>query len=1012
MTQDLHAETPIVSALVPQIVVRSYANHQFDGTFEAVTLFIDLTNFTRLTETLMHHKKAGAEALTDVLNALFGPLVQAVHAHGGFITTFGGDAFTAIFPVETTAYAAALRAINAGITMQQRFFQHPQVQTPFGTFAIGARVGIGIGTIVWNILCCPADECQPNANTDACCAYLFQGPAIDACAEAEHRAKEGDIILPAEVVTLFPKQATVTDWIGTHHRLQMLYASIPADMIAPPTPAAQSAWAPFVPRDVATFLNSNARAEFRYVAVAFLSLNQNISPPELQQFVTTTMSLVQRYGGYFNKLDSGDKGTTILILFGAPVAHANDPERAASFLLDLRTQMPAIPWRAGLTFGIVYAGIIGSEVRCEYTAIGDVVNMAARLMMKAAWGEAWSTAAMAKRLRNSGYHLEQRGTFTFKGKQKPITVERLIQGPGRVVARAIAAEPRSLVGREAEYQTLLGGVSPLRHGSFVGISVVAGEAGIGKSRLVYELQQGIERTWDVAPAWFYGPCDAMGGRALAPFRTMLASYFNQAPEHTPRQNSMQFRATLQRLIATLETANGKEVARIRAIQADLERASSFLGALLDLHWPQSPYEQLAKEPELRFENTLYALRTFIQAVCLCKPVVLQIEDIHWLDPDSHKLVTLLSRSMQGYPLAIVCTSRYRSDGSHVPLELDPQTPLHTLDLAPLSEVAVVELVSQVAGQTVMEELALFLKEKAGGNPFFIEQLLLHLHEQGHIITLDDGAWDIATQEDIEVPLTVTATLVARFDRLDGALKQVIQAAAVLGNEFSVRVLAHMLADDVPNIAPLVATGEGLVWTRDSDQTTHYHFNHALLRDAAYEMQLRTRLRDLHARAGSAIEQVYASDLAPQYLKLAYHFNRAEDPQREGTYARLSGTYAAEAFENDNALRYLSRALELIAPDAYHDQYDLLLVRARVYDRLGMREQQSSDMADLSTLASKMRDPVRQASVALQQARYGGLTGQYPIARMAAKRVVELGRRNNEMALTAQGYLAWGNLLWL
>lgn len=1011
-------------ALIPHPILHSYQARQFYGQFESASLFVDISGFTALTETLMQHQKTGAEVLTDALNTLFRPLIQAVYAYGGFITSFGGDALTAVFPLETTIADTLQRACQTGLRMQQFFDQQRTIVTPYGTFPVSARVGIGVGNVEWSILHSQIGACiddtnengnenssarsTGNSNMGAMGTYFFRGTAINTCAQAEQYATQGDVILNTEGFCMLQQggwsiEATHLD---THVKLHAIAINEhPFSLFIPP-PMSRDMVKAFVLEDVLNLVAGGAQAEFRHIAVAFISFDETLTWDVLHRFVMTIMELTHLYGGYFNKLDFGDKGAKILVLFGAPVTHENDSERAADFLLNLRDRTSGVPWRAGLTTGLVYAGIMGGEERCEYTAIGDAVNLAARLMMKASHGAIWTDATLARRLRMQGYLLEPIGSFDLKGKQHAVIIERLEH---KQFAPDAQLHSVPMIGRESELAHLVEWASPIVRGTWGGLIAIYGEAGIGKSRLLDALHQWFTRESSTPITWFVCESNDNIRQSLAPFKKWLYAYFDQSPTNTPEENKANFTYILDELLATTRRKENTIPPLATATIEELEQKYSFLGDLIGLSWSDSLYEQMAKEPELRFENTLYVIKTLLQATCMYQPVVLQIEDLHALDSDSFKLITLLSRTMHTSPFVLVGTSRYRDDGSHIPLELEDDVPYHTLNITSLPESDVGVLASHILGHAPMEELALFLTEKTSGNPFFIEQLALHLRERGDIVLRDDETWDIARQDIIDVPLNINAVLIARLDRLDPQIKQVVQTAAVLGREFSVLVLTHMLAGH-EHVAEHVAAAETQhIWSNIREQ--HYLFRHALMRDAAYDMQLRARLRSLHKQAGAAIEAVYLDDLPPHYAELSYHYGKAGDTQRERTYAQLAGTYAANRFANDEAITYLSRALELTPEDATNDIYDLLKTRECVYDRQGRRDQQSHDLTRLSTLANDMGDVTLQATVALQQSHYGHVTGHYHIAIAAAKKAIILSQNQAETTLTARGHLYWGQALW-
>lgn len=993
--------------LIPHVIYGYQRDGQTSGQFQAATLFADISGFTALTEALMQYQKDGAEVLTTALNEVFQPLVAALYAHNGFITTFAGDAFTALFPIQHDPAEAASNAVAVAFHTQRLFQErYHTLQTKYGDFSLSVKVGIGTGLVEWGILRGhqpPAAEVTPHT-------FFFRGTAIDACAQAEHYAERGEIIATVQVAALLAGQVVVETRSAAYGSLIALADPAPPLSAAALPDLSSDIVQPFVPDAVIELSDSGVAAEFRQVATVFISFAEPSGREELRTFVTIVLDLTLDYGGYFNKLDFGDKGGVMLIVFGAPVAHENDVVRAADFLLALAEHEVGIAWRAGLTFDTVYAGFIGGHERSEYTVIGDAVNLAARLMMRAEWGHIWLSPLANQRLRGRNYHTDALGTFTFKGKSNAIAVARLVgknadmDGTPAGLSYSYSGQ---IIGRDDELAHLIEWIGPLLDAPALGgesaqtspsrLIAIYGEPGMGKSRLVYELR------WHISSArrlrWLLCTADEIMRQSLSPFKSMLRSCFNQSPHCSLQENKQRFDQAVDILIASVPPS-------YQVVARELQRTRSFLGALIDLHWANSLYEQL--EPRLRFENMLVAFRAFLLAESLRQPVVLQIDDMQWLDADSQELIRSTTRALDDLPLVILCVSRYHDDGSHVPLPVDAALSPRIMDLTALSVEQVRLLTARLLDGGVSDTLTEFLVEKTRGNPFFVEQLALDLRER-HAIAPGEAGWQLETGSDIDVPTNINAVLMARLDRLSAQVRQVVQTASVLGHEFALQVLTAMLRGNVHTPRYVQAAEEERIWSVISE--LRYLFRHPLLRDAAYSMQLRTRLRELHTLAGQAIEQVYADHLAPYYADLAYHYGQADDLEHERSYARLAGIWAASRFANSEAIQHLSRALELTPAAARTERYDLLCAREQVYDLQGDRQSQSSDLDELASLANLLDDNQQRAYVVLRWSNCADRIGDYPAMSAAAQGAIFLGQTMQRLDIEASGYLQWARALW-
>lgn len=974
---------------IPHFIHTQYQAGRYAGRFRAGGLFIDISGFTALTENLMRHGKDGAEALTTALNGVFNPLVENVYAHGGFISTFAGDAFTALFPLRRKD--ALWHAAQTALFIRSFFANFGEIETPYGVFTLGVKVGLSAGEVQWGIL-----------GEEERYTYYFKGEAVDSSAEAEHHAEKGDIIIsPSALPLLRPYLPDDFTAPAEPYRLHSLKA--PAPRKTPRLPKLdREALRPFV-LDAAVELTSTA--EFRQSVSVFIGV-QGEAPEKLKHLVIKTITLAHNYGGYFNKLDFGDKGGVMVVAFGAPVSHENDPTRAIDFILDLQTRTDASLWRAGVTIGTVYAGIIGGAERSEYTVIGDAVNLAARLMMGADWHEVWLSPALAYILDQQGYVLETVGPKSFKGKEGTTVVSRLL-GKSHLAADLGIHQSGPLVDREAEMAQLLDFTQPIFNKSFAGLMYVYGEPGMGKTRLVTELRARLTEQRDAeqmpSPQWFFCPSDEILRQSLNPFRYWLRDYFSQLPNATEHDNKERFTQTFEHLAEALTTRGPLA----HSLLNELDRTRSFLGALAgDLRWEGSLYEQL--DPKLRFENTLLAVKTLILAESLRRPLILHLENAHLFDADSARLLQTLTRNVDRYPLAIILTCRYQDDGSKYTHPVDPDTKQLAIDLSHLSAAGVRALSALVLKGPVGETLGNWLAEKANSNPFFVEQLALDLRERG-LAKMEAGQWELVGTDLAEVPASINAVLVSRLDRLSAHLKSVVQTASVLGQEFEVRVLSNILQEDDQLMDDVHKAEQEAIWLLLSEM--RYIFRHALLRDAAYAMQLRAHRRELHALASIAIEKVHHAELPLYYADLAYHYSEAQNTEQERRYAKLAGEQAVKRFANAQALQYFNRALQLTPPEDFVGRYELLLARERLYDLQGARTAQAEDLAALHEIAESLNDDARRAEVALRQSDYASATDDYATALVLAKDAMQWAKRAGVADNEIEGSWAWSAVLW-
>jgi class 3 adenylate cyclase len=819
-----------VRELVPQFLLERLAERRDHGRMDGAAVYVDLVGFTAMGDALARHGPHGAEIVADIVQSAMIPIVNAVHAEGGFVAAFPGDAVLAVFPAERVERAlAAAEAIRGAVRAIGRR------ETVYGSFAVAARVGVGAGDLRWGVL---------RAATGKRRTYFVGGTAPAHAVAAEGTAQPGDVV--------------VHESVGRAPLKPMRPCKCPPDAVL------ESLATGFVDPDLLAGLGPG---EFRPVTAAFIGIAQ----ADLHRVIAHVFALQDRHGGHLDPVELGDKGCVLRLVWGAPVRYEGDDERAVRFLDELRRRHPAA--RAGITLGTAFAGFVGTPERKGFITYGSHVNLAARLMAKAAPGEVLLSRELAGQVRGS-FALRATGAHAFKGFFAPVEVEALVEP--RSSPRAGAA----FVGRARELAALEAFLAGGR-----GMAVVRGPAGIGKSALVAEVRRRSGARWLSAAA------DPVSRGALQPLRSVAHEVLGQRPNDDMSSNARRLDAT---------------VAILR-----LEAHRGYLRALVDL--PDPAYERA--EPRARARGMLDALTALFRALSAQRPLVLELEDLHWSDLETVAFLPELRSALADRTFSIVATTR--DAGSLGAL---------TLDLT-LDELASDEL--GALGETVLDEplapeTCAWLAERTQCNPFFAQQVLLHMRECGHLAASAAGLCLTAAGEG--VPPTVDAVVVARLDGLPGDLRRVVKCASVLGARADDRELADVLArdgapvDDLPRL--LGAAGDFGVWTR-SDGTLE--FAHALVRDAVYGTLPLARRRQLHSCVAGAIEALHADRLGPHLHRLASHHagagagDRARSCERAaadralglGAY-REAGEYAESGLAIDAAGEELGLWLALAA----------------------------------------------------------------------------------------------------
>ncbi len=927
--------------VVPELIIEKYKAGQFRGEFSAVGMFLDLSGFSTMTDALMQHGQHGAEVLASLMHGVFDPLVESIFEYGGKIVGFAGDGIMALYPVDTDAKATALRALASAHLIQRRLEENPARQTIYGKFPISAKIGLTQGSVSWGIL----QSYQGDQAT-----YYFRGSAVDDSAYAEHQARPGDILLTASFSALLAQDVETTQ-VGSYELFNGFRTEAPGTLPVHFPPIDLDISRLFMPSDV---ISHDVRGEFRQIVNLFMRF-PDLTDEQMVKLTSEVFELRNKYGGLLTRVDFGDKGCNMLILWGAPVAYENDIGRALNFLMDLKARVD-FPITAGVTYYIAHAGYLGSTLCEDYTCYGWGVNLAARFMMSAPTGEVWVDDRIARRVARR-FEIEYVGSHNFKGFAAEQKVHRL-RGHRKILEPIYQGE---LVGRDTELLQLRNFIEPLWQNKFTGLMLISGDAGIGKGRLVYEFRS--TRMFEDRPVlWAVCQSDQILRQSFNPLRGWLFRYFDFSVDEAVEDRRRKFDSKVDELLAI---RSDLELAR------ELERTRSILGALVDLHWDNSLYEQL--DAEGRYNNYFLALIAFLKAESLRQPVVIFLEDLQFTDNDSKDFLPRLKRSILAangsYPIAAIVTTRPHA------LTLEEDVIDARINLPGLSQDAIARLAENLLGGAASPELIRLLWTRSEGNPYFAEQIIRYLQEDGFLETSSAGWALIRRLRNNFLPTDIRAILVARLDQLTRDVKEIIQTASVLGREFEIKVLLNMMQTDGNIHEHMQEAEKAVIWAPLND--IRYIFTHGLLRDAAYEMQMRARRQELHALAVDALERLYTDEtMKNHFAELAHHSEYAGFNDKALRYYTLAGKTASALYQNHQAIDYFTRAIVLAPPSDLASQFDLTAERVEVFNRLGKRDLQLKDLSVLESLAREMGDETRMSKALMLYATYFYLTGNY------------------------------------
>lgn len=986
--------------LIPYFIQEKFQKQEDNGQFEAYALFLDLSGFTAMTETLMQRGTEGAEVLSNILNNIFEPLVDAVYNEGGFIPYFAGDAFSAIFPFDSNHIDA-----DKLIKLAQRFIQRFGGNQHSQEFVIKCKIGVAFGEVEWGIV--------GNENKN----FYFRGDAIDQSAYNQTKAEAQQIIFD-DSIRLRLEEGVAFDTVkGEADNFYIVLSSFESTFVKSNFGESQiksidsHSASSFLPQSVIEF---NQSGEFREIVTVFMSFDGVSNHQSLDAFATIVLDKLNSFSGYFKEIDFGDKGGVMLAFFGAPVSYENNGQRALEFALsvieEVKLALPEVTLSIGVSTGLAYTGIIGGTLRAQYAAVGSRVNLAARLMMKAKPFQIYTDQETSK---NKGFKFKYEGDIHYKGIFKEIATYRLEGRKSEDEVNFAGA----MVGRQEEMATLLDLVAPITEHKFAGIVLLYGEAGIGKSRITYELgKRLLEKN---IHSYIVCQADQILKKPFNPFIYALKDYFEQSGDKTQKENKSIFEQRFEQLLTTsLDVSHPRADVIIR----ELIRTKSILAGLIGvIDDDDSLWMRL--DAKGRYENTVAAIKNFFLAEAMLHPLVIELEDGHWFDNDSLAILPDLVQQLAQFPVFLLVTSRYNDDGTKPSFFsedfLASQKIKHTtIDLNILKSDALLTMAELRLGGKIDEAFLEFLHRASNGNPFYAEQMLEYFSESALLSKNEQNVWTVKDKT-MKLSGSINAVLMARVDRLSYLVKETVKAAAVIGREFEIPVLSEVMKqqDEFAQkngnqqllLKEQVQTAEkSQIWWAMNE--LRYIFKHSLLREAIYEMQLRTRLRALHKLIAEAIEKIYADNIEERYADLAFHYEQADIVEKTVEYLEKAASVAKRNYQNRQALAYYEKLKVFYEKEQKQDTLiKLLLKKGETEQLLG----QWSDAATTFTNALHEADVLKDEMLKARSHNALGsllmLKGEYAFAKKHFEDGLSIFERHRDHLGISKSYSSLGNL---
>jgi predicted ATPase/class 3 adenylate cyclase len=739
------------------------------------------------------------------------------------------------------------------------------------------------------------------------------------------------------------------------------------------------------------------------------ALIEELDPEEARIIVDPTLQLmmdaVHRYEGYVAQ----SMGDGIFALFGAPIAHEDHAQRAlyAALLIQEESRKRAeklrlekgvnLQVRVGINTGeVVVRSIRKDDLHTDYVPIGHSTNVASRMESLANPGSI-VVSEYTHKLVDGYFECKSLGAAQVKGVSDPIKIHEVL-GVGPLRTKLQVAARRGLarfVGRQRELDSLQKALEQAKagHGQIAG---VMGEPGVGKSRLFHEFKLSGQSDCLVLETF-----SVSHGKAYPylPLIDLLKNYFQLVAQDDERKRR--------------EKITGK----VLTLDRSLEDILPYLFFLLGIAEPTSSLQQM--DPQIRRKRTLEAIKRLLIRESLNQPLILIFEDLHWLDAETQAFLSLLSESIASARILLLVN--YRPEYQHqwgnktyyTQLRLDPLGPAE-------AEEMLTTLLAEKVGATGRSPLHQFILDKTEGNPFFMEEIVQELAEQGLLtLGLVGARRAVLLPTAIHIPATVQAVLASRIDRLSPEEKELLQTLAVIGKEFSFGLLKQVVDQSEDTLQQRLSRlrDAEFIYEQPAFPEPDYVFKHALTQEVAYNSMLVERRKGLHERAAQAIETIFHNRLDDQYSELALHYSRSSNTQKAVDYLHLAGQQATQRSANAEAITHLTTALELLrtrpdTPERAHQELGLHLTLGPAL--MNIRGFAAPEVGALYTRARELCQQGGETSqlfpVLFGLSRFSLLRAELPLVRELAEQMIRLAQQAQDSIFLLVARRALGTTL--
>lgn len=879
----------------------------YQGNLDCFVLISDITNFSGATESFLKKGKKGCEKLRQVISSVFNPAIDTVYECGGFISSFAGDGFTALFEAHGTELNSILSVCS----------KISDIEFSEGETVFRYKTGLSRGTVSWRII-----ETQHQK------LFLFEGEAIERAAYFKSKALTGKASIDFRIREKNLNEDR--DFLSQTKRCSNppeKNHSISEDNIQP-----DYEW-----------INPSIRTqrdigEFRDIVSCFILFEKS---PNSADLLKKTVDLSYDYGGYLNKIDFGDKGGMALVVFGAPIETQNKFVRAADFALALR-KIKHSEVKAGISFGKAFCGFVGNDKRAEYTVLGSTVNISSRIAEKSAWREIAVDSSFRSKVINS-HNLYPLGEETLKNIRDKIQIFILSSKKSKEKSEDFLAVP--LIGRKKEMASINRLYEKTRQEKKLFAVIMTGETGIGKSRVIEEFNR---KSIHSADKTIRLECEDPVKKPFGPYLLYLKNRFGIEDSDSRHLNRVRFEDFLDKRAKEL-LGQGED-----KLASEIKKSAEYISFLLGFGPDDKAFFGL--DSKSKYDLCFNSLKNIFISECLGNNTIIEIFKAHEADSDSLLLTNSLVRYLEKNPVFLIIETKYEEFNSGVPELNSSQT--EVIKIGKMSRNECEDLLKEWIKSFGKEYSGFFEKILSDcdfyclceGNPFYVENIARFLFRE------NSGYDSLNIQKFLSEPLGIKELILSRFDLFESGLKETVRAASVIGNSFTYEMFKSVFGVLYPEFDASEYLARGVELNVFSRKLDNFFFSSAMTREVIYGVQMNPFLGKTHRLAAEFLEE-YTPEDRFRFEAMGDHYSSSDDKEKAVNCFIEAANSFFNVYLNQRALHCLDKAENLISRGSGKELFEINYLRSSIFRLTGKWENAKKSLtACLKTSSSeKLRE---------------------------------------------------------